>query len=152
MIKINNILTEDSALAELIDSIVDNQKEFTTDSVKALIKTIFQIYNQDNEDVISSTELSTNEVEDLEQFGIELVPIKFSKTSIDKKQFEAITNYLPKLPEGRFIRIKNPKGVYLLKQELINFLGIEDYKVTVSNGNREEGNIKTLSIRKIKKK
>ena len=39
-------ITQDTALAEIIELVIGNQTEFTKDGVKALVKTIFQIYEQ----------------------------------------------------------------------------------------------------------
>jgi hypothetical protein len=143
-------ITQDTALAEIIELVIGNQTEFTKDGVKALVKTIFQIYKQEylndnKKDVILP------EAELLSQYGIEIINTKFSKTQIDKSQLEFLISYLPKLPEGQFARVKNPKGIYKLREELLNHLGEETYKITIVYSGEENNKTKTLNIYKNKK-
>lgn len=141
-------VTKETALDEIINFTVGTQTEFTNEGVKALVKRIVEIYNDEHpKEEIEESSLSDEE-QMLKELGIEIVPIKFSKTSIDEKQFETILKYLPKLPEGQFVRVINPKGISLLKEELVKHLGEEDYKITISN---RDGKTRLLSIRKNKK-
>ena len=144
-------VTQESALTEIIEAVVGTQTEFTNEGVKALVKRVVEIYNDEHpKEEIEESSLSDEE-QMLKELGIEIVPIKFSKTSIDEKQFETILKYLPKLPEGQFVRVINPKGISLLKEELVKHLGEEDYKITISNGINRDGKTRLLSIRKNKK-
>ncbi len=144
-------VTKETALDEIINFTVGTQTEFTNEGVKALVKRIVEIYNDEHpKEEIEESSLSDEE-QMLKELGIEIVPIKFSKTSIDEKQFETILKYLPKLPEGQFVRVINPKGISLLKEELVKHLGEEDYKITISNGSNRDGKTRLLSIRKNKK-
>lgn len=144
-------VTKETALDEIINFTVGTQTEFTNEGVKALVKRIVEIYNDEHpKEEIEESSLSDEE-QMLKELGIEIVPIKFSKTSIDEKQFETILKYLPKLPEGQFVRVINPKGISLLKEELVKHLGEEDYKITISNGINRDGKTRLLSIRKNKK-
>lgn len=144
-------VTKETALDEIINFTVGNQTEFTNEGVKALVKRVVEIYNDEHpKEEIEESSLSDEE-QMLKELGIEIVPIKFSKTSIDEKQFETILKYLPKLPEGQFVRVINPKGISLLKEELIKHLGEKDYKITISNGINRDGKTRLLSIRKNKK-
>jgi len=144
-------VTKETALDEIINFTVGTQTEFTNEGVKALVKRVVEIYNDEHpKEEIEESSLSDEE-QMLKELGIEIVPIKFSKTSIDEKQFETILKYLPKLPEGQFVRVINPKGISLLKEELVKHLGEEDYKITISNGINRDGKTRLLSIRKNKK-
>ena len=144
-------VTKETALDEIINFTVGNQTEFTNEGVKALVKRVVEIYNDEHpKEEIEESSLSDEE-QMLKELGIEIVPIKFSKTSIDEKQLETILKYLPKLPEGQFVRVINPKGISLLKEELVKHLGEEDYKITISNGSNRDGKTRLLSIRKNKK-
>lgn len=140
----------DTTITEIIELVIGNQTEFTKDGVKALVKTIFQIYEQ--EYLNSNTkDVVLPEAELLNQYGIEILSTKFTRTQIDDAQLEFLISYLPKLPEGQFARLKNPKGIYKLREELLNHLGEETYKITISYSGEGNNKTKTLSIYKNKK-
>lgn len=143
-------ITQDTALAEIIELVIGNQTEFTKDGVKALVKTIFQIYEQEYLNN-KAKDIVLPEAELLNQYGIEILSTKFTRTQIDNNQLEFLISYLPKLPEGQFVRVKNPKGIYKLREELLNHLGEEIYKITISYSGEEDNKIKTLNIYKNKK-
>ena len=137
-----------TALNEIIDFTVGNQTEFTNEGVKNLIKSVVHTYTTEHskEEVVLS-----DEEELLKQFGVEILSDKFTRTAIDEKQLEFLLGYLPKLPEGQFARVKNPKGIYKLREELLNHLGEETYKITISYSGEENNKVKTLNIYKNKK-
>lgn len=143
-------ITQDTALAEIIELVIGNQTEFTKDGVKALVKTIFQIYEQEYLNN-KAKDIVLPEAELLSQYGIEIINTKFTRTQIDNNQLEFLISYLPKLPEGQFAIVKNPKGIYKLREELLNHLGKETYKITISYSGEEDNKIKTLNIYKNKK-
>lgn len=143
-------ITQDTALAEIIELVIGNQTEFTKDGVKALVKTIFQIYEQEYLNN-KAKDIVLPEAELLNQYGIEILSTKFTRTQIDNNQLEFLISYLPKLPEGQFVRVKNPKGIYKLREELLNHLGEEIYKITISYSGEENNKVKTLNIYKNKK-
>jgi len=143
-------ITQDTALAEIIELVIGNQTEFTKDGVKALVKTIFQIYEQEYLNN-KAKDIVLPEAELLNQYGIEILSTKFTRTQIDNNQLEFLISYLPKLPEGQYARVKNPKGIYKLREELLNHLGKETYKITISYSGEEDKKIKTLNIYKNKK-
>ena len=116
-------VTKETALDEIINFTVGTQTEFTNEGVKALVKRVVEIYNDEHPKEEPSL---SEEYELLNQFGIEILSIKHSKTQIDEAQLEFLLNYLPKLQEGTFARLKNPKGIAKLKDELIKKLGTED--------------------------
>lgn len=145
-------VTQENALHEIIEAVVGTQTEFTNDGVKALVKTVFQIYEQEYLNSQVDEVVLTPDEELLNQFGIEILSSKFSRTQIDEQQLEFLLNYLPKLKEGQFAKLRNPKGISKLREELIEKLGKEDYKITSSYKIENSGKVSLLSIYKKKKK
>lgn len=144
----DSLTTQETALDEIINFTVGNQSEFTNEGVRTLIKSVVNTYLTEHPKEEPSL---TPDEELLKQFGIEILSTKFTRVQIDEKQLEFLLTYLPKLPEGQYARLKNPKGIYKLKEELLNHLGTESYKITVSNNLAGNDKIRVLSIYKNKK-